>query len=184
MTEYELILRATKEQDSSAITQLVDLHTGIYVNMVRKYECYPDFRNKVEARDLLEDKAYHIYQFAIKYKPDKGMTFGSYVGDSVRHLCQSVIHRKPLNAEFNEEIAPTNDTSVTDTAERDSTIDTILEQVEGSDSAMFRRIFKLRYRGQRPQSWRQIAEAVGMSHEGVRKVYNKHIGAIKEHLKT
>lgn len=184
MTELDLITRATKEQDSSAINQLVDLHTGIYVNMVRRYKCYPDFRNKIEARDLLEDKAYHIYQFALKYDSTRGMTFGSYVGDCTRHLCQSVIHRKPLNTEFSEDIAPSNDTAVMDTVERDSSIEVILAQVKGSDSSTFRQIFKLRYCGQKPQSWRTIARAVGLSHEGCRKVYEKHIGAIKEHLKT
>jgi len=106
------------------------------------------------------------------------------VGDRVRNLCQAVIYREPLSAEFNEDIAPSNDTAAMATIEKDSSIETILEQVKGSDSAKFREIFKLRYCGQRPKSWRQIGPLVGMSYEGCRKLYEKHIGAIKEHLKT
>lgn len=184
MTELDLITRIKETQDSAALTQLIDLHTGVYVKVVRKYECYPDFRDKIEARNILEDKAYNIYQFALKYDPARGMTFGSYVGDSVRHICQNTITRSPQSVTFNEEMAPSNDTAVMDTVERDSSIEAILDQVKGSDSAKFREIFKLRYCGQKPRSWRQISKMVGMSHEGVRKVYEKHIGAIKEHLKT
>lgn len=184
MTELDLITRVKETQDSAALTQLIDLHTGIYVNMVKKYACYPDFRNKVDVQDVIEDKAYNIYQFALKYDPARGMTFGSYVGDSIKHICQNVITRSAQSVEFNEDIAPTNDTSVTDTAEKDSSIEVILDQVKGSDSAKFREIFKLRYCGQKPRSWRAISKLVGLSHEGCRKVYEKHIGAIKEHLKT
>ncbi len=184
MTELDLITRVKENQDSTALTQLIDLHTGVYVKVVRKYECYPDFRDKIEARSILEDKAYNIYQFALKYDPSRGMTFGSYVGDSVGYICKNVITRSPQSITFNEDVSPSNDTSVTDTAERDSSIEEILDQVKGSDSAAFKQIFKLRYCGQKPRSWRTIAKMVDMSHEGCRKVYEKHIGAIKEHLKT
>ena len=189
MTELDLISRSLVDQvqktrDSTALSQLIDLHTGIYVNTVKSYSAYPDFRNKVEANDLMGDKAYHIFQFALKFKPDKGMTFGSYVGDRTKNLCQAVIYRKPLNSEFNEDVAPSNDTSAMETIERETSIEAILDEVAGSDSAQFRQIFKLRYCGQRPRSWRVIAPMVGMSYEGCRKLYNKHIGAVKERLKS
>jgi DNA-directed RNA polymerase sigma subunit (sigma70/sigma32) len=152
--------------------------------MVRKYAAYPDFNKKVDVNDVLEDKAYNIYQFALKYDPSRGMKFGTYVAESTKHLCQNLIYRGTESVQFNEEVAPTNDTSVTETAERDSSIEVALEQVKGSDSAAFRKIFKLRFMGQKPKSWRQIGAALGMSHEGARKTYEKHIGAVKEYLQT
>lgn len=180
----QLITQVKEKRDSAALTQLIDLHTGIYVNTVKSYSSYPDFRNKIEAQDLLEDKAYNIYQFALKFDPSRGMQFGSYVGDRTKNLCQNLISRAPGNVEFNEVVAPTNDTPVVETAEKDSSIETILEQVQGSDSELFKRIFKLRYCGRKPKSWRAIGKEINMSHEGCRKVYEKHIGAVKEYLKT
>ncbi len=189
MTNLELISRGLIEkvketQDSSALSQLIDLHTGVYVSVVNQYASRSDMRSKVDVQDVIDDKAYNIYQFALRFDTSKGMTFGSYVGDRTKNLCQNIVYRGAQSVEFNEEIAPSNDTSVIDTAEKDSSIETILAQVKGSDSEAFKEIFKLRYCGQRPKSWRQIAPLVGMSYEGCRKLYNKHIGAVREHLKT
>lgn len=184
MTDHELIARVKDKQDSSAITQLVEMHTGIYVNMVRKYATYADFNKKVDVKDILEDKAYNIYQFALKFDPSRGMKFGTYVAESTKYMCQGILHRGTESIQFNEEVAPNNDTSVTDIAEKDSSIEEALNQVKGSDSATFRKIFKLRFMGQKPLSWRIIASKIGMSHEGARKVYEKHIGAVKEYLQT
>ncbi len=184
MTELDLITRIKDQQDSTALNALVDMHTGIYVKMVRRYECYPDFRDKIEAQDIMRDKTFHIYEFAKKYDPSRGMAFGSYVGEQLSYICSNLITRSARNVEFNEDVAPSNDTSVTDNAEKDSSIEEALAQVSGSDSAKFREIFKLRFMGQKPLSWRVIGEAVDMSHEGARKLFEKHIGAVREYLKT
>lgn len=184
MTEHELIARVKDKQDSTALEQLVNLHTGIYINMVRKYATYPDFTNKVDPKDVIEDKAYNIYQFALKFDASRGMQFGTYVGEQTKFLCQGILHRGTESVQFNEATAPNNDTSVTDTAERDSSIEAALEQVQGSDSATFKKIVRLRFLGESPLSWRNIAKKVGLSHEGCRKIYEKHMPAIKEYLKT
>lgn len=190
MTDFELITQVREKQDSAAISELVNRHTGIYVDVVNRYSSNSYFRARGNVDDIKEDKFFNIYKWALKYDPSrptesgKPMQFGTYVGDMTDYLCRNIMHRGTASVTFNEDTAPTNDTSVTDTAEKDSNIETILEQVKGSDSEMFKKIFKLRFCGKKPLSWRAIASRVDMSHEGVRKVYNKHIGAVREYLKT
>ena len=181
MTDLELITRVKDKQDSAAISQLVELHTGLYVNMVKRYASYPDFTKKIDVKDLLDDKAFNIYQFALKYDPSRGMKFGTYVAESTKYMCQGILHRGSESIQFNEETAPNNDTSVTDIADRDSRSEELLREIRESESPLFRQIVKLKMEG---LSWRQIAKEVKMSHEGARKVYEKNIGAVREHLKS
>lgn len=181
MTDLELITRVKEEQDSGALTELVNRHTGIYTNMVQKYSAYPDFTNKIDVKDVLEEKQYNIYKWALSYDAARKMKFGTYVGEMSKYLCLDVIYRGTESVPFNEDTAVNNDTTVEETTATHSSIDQLLSEVEASESVMFKRIVKLKLKD---RSWRTIGKMVGMSHEGARKLYEKHIGAVREHLKT
>lgn len=189
ITDLELINRIKNDHDSAATLSLVHAHTGIYMSVIRQYEGYSDFRARANVKDLQEDKFINIYNWALKYDPNrptesgKPMQFGSYVGEMTKYLCKSVISRGSESVELNEDTAPTNDTEVMDTVEKDSIVDTVLAEVSQSDSKKFRRIFKLRY-GNPPMSWREISRKVGMTHEGARKHFNKYMNLIKEHARS
>ncbi len=60
-------------------------------------------------------------------------------------------------------------------------IEEIRAEVAHIGTPLFRRIFQLRF-GPKPQSWRQIARAVGMTHEGVRKHFNHYLPQVKINL--
>jgi len=184
VTDLELIYAATKKQDSTAITELVNRHTGIYVSIVQKYTAYPDFVNKVNVDDLKDDKAVNIYRWAMIYDPSKGMKFGTFVGERIKHKCQNLLRRAPESVELDECIAVNNDTTTIDQVEHDSDIEEIKREADGINDPKFRRVFALRFEGNRVRSWREIGQQMGLSHEAVRKIFNKHLDVMQRHLKT
>lgn len=180
LSDIQLINQIKKQHDSSAALELVNRHTGIYVDIINQYSTVSDFRNKTNVDDLREDKFFNIYQWALKYDPNRGMQFGSYVGEMTKYLCKGIVSNGVQSFELNEEISPSNDTSTIETAERDSVFEEVKREVKETDDPTFKKIFALRF-GDKPKSWREIGEIVGLTHEGARKVYLKHFGQIKEH---
>lgn len=200
VNDLELITRIKTLNDSAAVTELVHRHTGAYMSVIQQYEGYSDFRAKANIPDLRDDKFLNIYRFALKYDPlraseaDKDNPFGRHVFEQTRYMCRTLISRGSVNGsgcgtrldgvELNEATSPSNDTPVMDTVEKDSVFDAVRDGVAATKDPLFQRIFKLRHGGKKAMTWRAVAKKVGMTHEGARKAYNKHMGMIKEQART
>lgn len=180
ISDITLINQIKTKNDSAAVTELVNRHTGMYINVVKKYSCYPDFLARANVDDLKDEKFYNIYQWALKFDPKHEMKFGSYVGQMTKYLCQGFIQRGKASVEFNEYSSPTNDTGVVEASDRHATLEEIDSAVSHSESELFKKIFQARFSGQKPLSWRKIAAIVGLSHEGARKIYEKNIGTVRK----
>lgn len=181
ISDLQLINQIKDKADSQAVVELVNRHTGIYMTMIDRYSIYPDFLKRANVADLKEEKTINIYQWALSYDPGKETKFSSYVGSMTKHLCQNIIYRDKANLPFDETISPSNETGLIECVERDSALEEIEHEVADSEDAVFKRIFGLRH-GSKMMSWRKIGKAIGLTHEGARKVYMKHIGAVKEHV--
>lgn len=213
-TDLDLITRIKSTQDSEATRELVHRHTGIYMQIINRYEAKSYFRAHANVPDLKDDRFINIYQWALKYQPDretesgKPMQFGSYVGKMATYMCKNIVSEGTESISIDENVAPTNDTSVTDTAERDSALESVREQVNTIDEGIldeiaakqaaverllgeitaleddllnkrvFKDIFNLRYGGKRPLPWRAIASA--LKEKGIEMT---HEGARKAFLK-
>ncbi len=181
-SDIQLIEQIKVNNDSQAVTELVNRHTGIYINVVKKYSCYPDFLARVNVDDIKDEKFFNIYKWALNYDGSKEMRFGSYVGKMAGYMCANLLRRNDESIQFNEAIAPSNDTSAVEQTNHDSDIEEINLSAEGVSDPTFREIFKLRFGGQKPLGWRAIGEALNMSHEGARKVFNRYIDQVREGL--
>lgn len=179
-SDNELVSLVKDKKDSNAVTELVHRHTGAYISIIKQYEAYPDFRARVNVPDLKEDKFFSIYSCALTYDPNRGMQFGTYVAEMTKFKCSTLIKRGKENVEVDELTLPPSNDSVTATAEKDSALEVVREEVADTDDSTFRRIFKMRHGGHKTKTWREIGTAVGLTHEGARKAYLKHMGLIKE----
>lgn len=186
ISDLELISRIKNDNDSAATISLVHNHTGIYMSVLRKYEAYPDFRARANINDLREDKFINIYNWALKYDPNRAtesgrpMQFGTYVGQMAKYLCRGIISKAPDNVEFDEKCDGLSTDDTVAIVETHSSLEEALAEVSRSECRLFKKIFNLRHKGGRLMSWRQIAKKTNMSHEGVRKMYNRYIQPIRE----
>ena len=64
-----LIDKVKKYKDENSIKELIDRHSGIYVDMVNKY--IPESNEGLNKEDVLQDKDFCIYDAAIKYRMSK-----------------------------------------------------------------------------------------------------------------
>lgn len=183
LSDLDLINKIKKERDSKAVTELVNRHTGIYMNIVDEYSSRVAFRHKANIPDLKEDNYINIYQWALKYDPSRGMQFGSYVGNMTKYMCKTIISRGVENVEVDEKNLVNEDEDTIKQIENDSSLHDVIDEVENCGDPKFKKIFKMRY-GNKPMSWREISKHVDMTHEGARKFFNKNMNLIKQHATT
>lgn len=177
MTDLELITRVKDTADSTAMTELVNRHTGIYMRMVSSFPSLP-------IHDLKADRFFNIYDFARDYDPTRGMQFGSFVGDQTRFMCLNLLKREPKSLSFNEDVAPTNDTALSEAVDKHDDMAELRERAKRVGDPKFYRVFCLRFNGNKVASWRAVAEAMGMTQEGVRKLFNRHKHKLREYVRT
>ena len=82
--DKSLVESIKKEHDDAALRELMTRHTGLYMSMVNKII---DNSNPTLKNDLLEQKAYNFYQFALKYDPNRNMSFATFLGERTKFLC-------------------------------------------------------------------------------------------------
>jgi len=181
-SDVQLISQIKEKQDSAAVLELVNRHTGIYINIIQQYAGNTTFNKKTNVADLKEENVINIYQWALSFDASKKMKFSSYVGEMTKYMCLNIMSRSPEYQPIEEETAVSNETSVIEKIERHSSIEEIQHEVKDTDSQKFQEIFKLRHNGKRPLSWREIGLKTNLSYEGARKIYNKYISSIKQNI--
>lgn len=174
-----LISRIKDSADSAATLELINRHSGVYIDVVQQYAFSP----KIQVPELRDDRIYNIFSWIKDYDPNKETQFGSYVGKKTRWMCLNIINRDHESVEMDVN-APNTDLDTQGTADRHTDLAEIKAEASKIEDPVFWRIFKLRFDAKRPRSWREIGESTKLSHEGARKHFFKYLGAVKEAMAT
>ena len=176
INDLELIEKVKNEQDSEALSELTNRHTGLYISLVNKYSNYS--KSSVEFDDLKDDRLFYIHKWLLKYDPTKNMKFSTFVGENTKYVCKNLlrsINNKPT-FETEEALENMKDQDITSLNCDNNDVDSL---VKDSDSKKFEKIVSLRNEG---KTWKQIGKALSMSHEAVRKNFYRNIEKIKNHV--
>jgi len=173
ISDIDLINQVKTNNDSTALVELVERHTGIYQTVINRFSALP----KIPASDLREDKAFNIYSWALKYDPARNMKFGTYVGNEARFMCLNLLNRTKESVEYQPDIEiDENAIEITSQAEDHDAMDMLEDRAKSVKDPRFVTIFNLKHR--RGLSWREIGKEMGMSHEGARKIFNEYVGQL------
>ena len=74
--DIQLINKVKNSRDENSLKELIERHSGIYVDMVNKY--LPNSMEGINKNDVLEDKNFCIYDAAIKFDENKKAKFSTY----------------------------------------------------------------------------------------------------------
>ncbi len=172
-----LIEKIKNNQDSSALQELANRHTGIYVSTVKSYS----YLNPVDQQDLIDHKLLNIYNAVLAYKPEKEMKFSTFVGQNIKWECQRMISKK---AGVFEEVADSiqDDTATINRIDGEFSI-MLMQELSQVEDKRFVEIFRMRHLQDPKNSWREIGTKLNISYECARKIYKKNIGYIKEKIK-
>ena len=182
LTDCDLTDLIKQDNDEKALNELISRHSGIYVDMLKKFGFRCLTHNQVQ--DIMGDKDYVIYKAALEYDSSKAK-FSTHLANKAKYMCltqKTKNKNSRITANFDEvqfcqkDKASTPDQScnVADSFNR------ILSLIEKHKDKRLKIIFHERYfcgnRG-KLKPWKQVAQKINLSAQGCINIHDK---AIKE----
>ena len=85
-SDNQLIDNIQNHEDvTSSLEELVNRHSGIYFDIVTRY--VPLESTYCDRQELFDDKDFNIYSAALKYNPEKGAKFSTFLGNETKFVC-------------------------------------------------------------------------------------------------
>ena len=79
-SDLELIYLIKQDEDPSIhLNELIERHSGIYLDIINTYASKDS--SFIDRAELIKDKNFNIYQAVVKYDPDRGAKFSTYLGN-------------------------------------------------------------------------------------------------------
>lgn len=182
--DIHLINKVKEDQDTNSLKELINRHSGIYVEMVNKY--LPNSFEGVNKDDVMDEKDFSIYDAAINFDETKNTKFSTYVGNLARWKCLNIYNKNIKypkicindNLEKNASCG-----SGIESIEEQENLNRIFSIIENHPDKRVRTIFKMRYKnGKKLTSWKKIAKKLDLSIQGCINIHNKHLTEIKKYV--
>lgn len=184
--DIELVENIKNEKDvDDCLQELIERHTGIYLDIVNKYTQHTNTSNKL---DLIDEKDYNIYQTALKYKSDKGTKFPTFLGNETKWICLN-----KQNKIKKEKKVAFDDISEIDLAQEDDgskekleVFKKTIELAKQHEDKRVEKIFEMRYiigEKNKVMPWKKISKELNMSIQGCINIHNSAIEEFKIELK-
>ena len=184
--DVELVENIKNEKDvDDCLQELIERHTGIYLDIVNKYTQHTNTSNKL---DLIDEKDYNIYQTALKYKSDKGTKFPTFLGNETKWICLN-----KQNKIKKEKKVAFDDISEIDLAQEDDgskekleVFKKTIELAKQHEDKRVEKIFEMRYiigDKNKVMPWKKISKELNMSIQGCINIHNSAIEEFKLELK-
>ena len=84
LTDSDLTEKVRMHNDGDALNELISRHSGIYVDMLKRFGYRTLTQNQIS--DIMEDKDYVIYKAALEYDPEKAK-FSTHLANKTKYLC-------------------------------------------------------------------------------------------------
>ena len=188
LQDSELVSNIKNNQKAEdCLQELIGRHTGIYLDIVNKYTQNGNTTNKL---DLIDEKAYNIYQAALKYKDDKGTKFPTFLGNETKWICLNKHNKKKKEPQLSiEDIKESDILEDKNVKIKSEDLEIFSEAIKFSKNHKDKRvekIFEMRYitgERNRVMPWKKISEELNMSIQGCINIHNSAIEKFKIELK-
>jgi DNA-directed RNA polymerase specialized sigma subunit len=182
-----LINKIKQQNDNLSLQQLIDRHSGIYMDIVNKIisdSC--DFVNKM---DVIADKDYTIYNAALKYNPNLNTKFPTYLANETRWKCLNLYNKNKKRKEdpleyYENDQAASND-FIKD-LENSEILKKFYKLASSYHDKRVKKIIDMRYGSSynKLTPWKSIAKKLKMSIQGCINIHNKFIEQTKKELEN
>ena len=191
LSDLELIENIQLDVNTqNSLTQLIDRHSGIYLDMVNVYASPSS--PFIDYEDLIEDKDFKIYQAAKNYNPEKGAKFSTYLGNETKWMCLNLYNRnkrKPaFQSEFLENLSSAEQIEIDSISEsvKNDLFDKVLNIIRDHPDKRVEKIFKMRYitgSKNKVMPWKNIGYEMNLSIQGCINIHNSAIEHVQHELK-
>ena len=185
-TDTELVKLVQESKNNDALEALIDRHSGIYMDMVRKFGSKNLSMTQID--DIVEDKDYIIYQAALEYDETKAK-FSTYLANKTKFMC---LTRQTNNKKLSKFVAfdkvdydrsVSSEETPQEKCISNESYERIMNLINKHHDERVRTIFQQRYflgRNGKLKPWNQIAQIVQLSTQGCINIHNKIIKDFKK----
>ena len=186
-TDAELVgfIQNDNKNTNEALQELINRHSGIFYDIVNRY--VPSSSPVCSRSELFNERDYHIYLSAMKFNPEKGTKFSTFLGNETRWLCLNSYNKerkRNLDARAIEEINTVNNLEHEDAIDL-QLLNEIFYIIDKHPDSRVSKIFKMRYQdgeNYKLLAWKSIAPKVGLSIQGCINVHDAVITDIKKKI--
>jgi RNA polymerase sigma factor (sigma-70 family) len=190
LEDADLVNNIKKQIDvEESLEELVNRHSGIYLEMVNSYAS-PN-NPFIDYEELIQDKEYKIYNAAMKYDPDRGAKFSTYLGNETKWMCLNLYNRNKrrpaFQNEFIENMAEDNDLNEDTISEsiKQDLFNKVLSVIKDHPDTRVEKIFEMRYivgTKNKVMPWKKIGESMNLSIQGCINIHNSAIEHVQQEL--
>ena len=189
LTDSALTEKIKETNDGEALNELISRHSGIYVDMLKKFGYRSLSQNQIS--DIMSDKDYVIYKAALEYNSEKAK-FSTHLANKTKYLCLTQRTKNKKNhltsnyddLEFcqkDDSLNPRDQYIFNDSFAR------ILNLIDKHEDKRLKIIFNERYFGGsqgKLKPWKQVAQKVNLSAQGCINIHNRAIKELKNKIKN
>jgi hypothetical protein len=184
--DNDLVFSIQQEENINACLQeLINRHSGIFYDIVNKF--VPANSQICNREDLFKERDYHIYSTALKFDPNKGAKFSTFLGDQTKYLCLNTYNKeKKRNIDYRtvEEINSIN--HLFDENKLDiQLLNEIYFIIDRHPDARVSKVFKMRYKdgdNHKLLACKDVAPHVNLSIQGCINLHDSVISDIKKKI--
>ena len=182
ITDSDLTRMIREENDETALNELIFRHSGIYVDMLKKFgfKCL----TQIQIQDIMGDKDYVIYKAALEYDSSKAK-FSTHLANKAKYMCltqKTKNKNNRISTNFDEVQFYQKDKSSTpdESCVTNDSFSRILNLIKKHKDKRLQTIFHERYfcgkRG-KLKPWKEVAQKINLPAQGCINIHDK---AIKE----
>lgn len=184
-SDISLIEKVQKDNDADSLAELIERHSGIYLDMV--HSVIPNNCTFLDKNDILEDKNYSIYKAILNFNPNKNAKFSTYLGNETRWKCLNLFNRgikyEYLDIQdFKEDFFFSEDSKI-ENISTNEIFQKVLELAKQHQDSRIYEIFNLRYvigDGNKTMSWKNVSKKINISIQGCINIHNRFIEEVKK----
>ena len=188
LEDYQLVENIKNNQlTDDSLKELINRHTGIYLDIVNKYTQNSNTTNKL---DLIDEKDYNIYQAALKYQDDRGTKFPTFLGNETKWICLNKHNKRKKDPQLSiEDIKESDILARKSEKVKKEDLEIFSEAIKFSKKHKDKRvekIFEMRYitgEQNKVMPWKKISQELNMSIQGCINIHNSAIEKFKIELK-
>ena len=183
MHDLELVNKVKATGDESALCELVNRHSGIYHQTVKKYA--PHCRIDDTYDDFYRRKDAEVFKAVQSFDENRGVKFSSWLANQTRFSCLAARDKQKEEGniiEYNESFGEVTDESPESILIEKERLQEILSFLEKKCSPRIYRVFNMKFFGNdgRGMNFKEIGKEEGISYQGAQQLYQVALEKIKQ----
>jgi DNA-directed RNA polymerase specialized sigma subunit len=181
--DLSLVNKVKMTGDSDAMSQIINSHTGIFVQTLEK--SLPTDQFSTQREDFKNERAFHMYDAVMKYKPDSAMKFSTFLGQTIKWKCLTLKNRGPdKDTVFIDSLESPIAEKEPDDCSGKFKVEEIFQYAEKYPNELARKIVNLRYDSGSKVSWKQVAKTLDISVSWATLIHAQFIKDAKLHFSS